>query len=438
MNVKYEYKGKIFNLSLKDINKIKGYFKLSLRKRLGISINEYLKYKGFQIDSCRICEIGDVPLDIDINISNGFIEVSNFRYIKKIYCYGNNKDCDGIRMNPNSFEFISKVNNISIDESKILLKINNKSPFYKENWVNEIEYKKSQSRSIDYYINKYGYELVNEKFNEHIIKISKSNSRDRYINEYGKELGEKIFEIISSKKDSMSFNFFLKKNDNNAKLAILEYEERKKSVNNSVKNLIEKYGYNEAIEKHKNRVKKYKETFDINPNKTEIFKSRAITIDNLHKKYGDINIATKKYYEWREKISVPICKASKESLKIFLPIIEILKNDYSIEDSDIFIGNNNKSEYFIREDKTIYFYDFTIKSKKLIIEYNGILFHPKDENSEWENPFNKKTAYEAYKKQREKIKIAENIGFSVLEIWSDDFDNKQKCLDFIKNNINNI
>jgi hypothetical protein len=28
-------------------------------------------------------------------------------------------------------------------------------------------------------------------------------------------------------------------------------------------------------------------------------------------------------------------------------------------------------------------------SKKIIIEYNGILFHPKNENSDWINPFNK-------------------------------------------------
>ena len=46
------------------------------------------------------------------------------------------------------------------------------------------------------------------------------------------------------------------------------------------------------------------------------------------------------------------------------------------------------------------------------------------------------TASEAHKKQKEKIKIAEDEGFSVLEVWSDDLDNKQKCLDFIKNNIN--
>lgn len=41
----------------------------------------------------------------------------------------------------------------------------------------------------------------------------------------------------------------------------------------------------------------------------------------------------------------------------------------------------------------------------------------------------------AFKKQQDKIKTAEKSGFNVLEIWSDDENKLDKCLEFIKNNI---
>ena len=46
-------------------------------------------------------------------------------------------------MNSNSFEFLSKIHNISMDEAKVLLKENNKSPFYKENHKSDYMYRKS-------------------------------------------------------------------------------------------------------------------------------------------------------------------------------------------------------------------------------------------------------------------------------------------------------
>ncbi len=235
----------------------------------------------------------------------------------------------------------------------------------------------------------------------------------------------------------MSYDYFLKKNNNDKKLALFEYNKRLESVNVSIDNWIKKYGYEKAIEKNKKRVKKAKETFSKNTNKEKIFKSRAITIENLYNKYGDMDIAKEKYNDWLIKITVPFTKASKESLTIFNPLIDKLK-ELNIKYEDIYIGSDNKDEYFIRDDNNIFFYDFVIRSKKIIIEYNGVLFHPKNENSKWVNPFNKNiTPKEAYNKQQYKINLAKNKGFSILEIWSDDDQelNINKCLEFIKNNI---
>jgi hypothetical protein len=436
MKLKYEYKEKIYEMSLKDINKLDAYFKSSLTRKVGISIYDYLSYLDIKVEKCRICKCGNVPIKVKFEIVDDYIKVIGFEYTKKIYCYKDNLKCEGIKMNSNSFEFISLVENVSIEEANKILKERNSSPFYKENFKTEEEYIKSQSRSLEYYIGKYGED--GEKLHKkHIEKISYSNSLDRYINEFGEKEGKIIFNEISSNKDSMSYNYFLKKNNNNNKLTLFEYNKRLESVNVSVENWIKKYGYEKAIQKNKERVKKSKETFSKNPNKEKIFKSRGITIENLYNKYGDMDVAKKKYNDWLTKITVPLTKASKESLTIFNPLIDKLI-ELNIKHNDIYIGSDNKDEYFIRDDNKIFFYDFTIRSKKIIIEYNGVLFHPKNENSNWTNPFNKNiTTKEAYNKQQYKINLAKNKGFSILEIWSDDDKefNINKCLEFIKNNI---
>lgn len=433
--IKYDYNNKTYEFGCSN-NKIQPAFYISLKRKLGISINDYLTYKNIYNEKCRICKVGNPPLDINFEIVDNFIKIKDFSFKKKVYCYGENCECDGIKMNSNSFEFLSKINNISIEDAKILLKEKNKSPFYKENHKSDDLYKKSQSRSIEYYIGKYGIELGNEKYNKHVAKIAISNSEKGYIDKYGEELGRKMFNDISYRKDSMSLNFFIKKNNGDYNKAIFEYEERKKSVNVSVDNFIRKYGYDVAIQKHKNRVEKQQTTINNNPNKDQIFKSRGITIDNLFNKYGDIKIATDKYNDWRKSVSVPFCLASKESLKLFNPIIETIINEYHIKYDDIFIGSGERSEYFLRNGSDIYFYDFTIKSKKIIIEYNGVLFHPKSENSDWINPMDRElSSKDAYNKQKRKLQTAIDNGFSVFEIWSDDNDNLNKCLNFIKNNI---
>jgi len=75
-------------------------------------------------------------------------------------------------------------------------------------------------------------------------------------------------------------------------------------------------------------------------------------------------------------------------------------------------------EYFIRNKSAIRFYDFTIPSLKIIIEYNGITYHPKEGQIDWKSPFG--VGYEdKLKYDREKKKMAEEEGFFVYTIWSD-------------------
>lgn len=126
-------------------------------------------------------------------------------------------------------------------------------------------------------------------------------------------------------------------------------------------------------------------------------------------------------------------KASQESLIIFNPLITwCLENNILLE--DIYIGLNDKREYFISSNHKIFFYDFTIKSKKIIIEYNGVLFHAKHDSKEWSNPFTNESIEENLKKSKVKIKTALKFGFKLLEIWSDEDPviNLELCKKFIK------
>jgi hypothetical protein len=65
--------------------------------------------------------------------------------------------------------------------------------------------------------------------------------------------------------------------------------------------------------------------------------------------------------------------SSKESLKVFEPLIDWCLNN-AILNEDIFIGYSNKKEYFIRSEENVYFYDFVIKSKKINLLLLSFIF----------------------------------------------------------------
>ncbi len=129
------------------------------------------------------------------------------------------------------------------------------------------------------------------------------------------------------------------------------------------------------------------------------------------KKTNNPSEADSLYKERIKNRSVVFGRASKSSLKVFLPIIKFLQEEYSIREEDFFIGYENKNEYFIWDDncKRIYFYDLVIMSKKIIIEFNGSFYHPKtkeEDEVKWE-------------RDRRKIDVAKENGFVVMIVWDD-------------------
>ena len=81
-----------------------------------------------------------------------------------------------------------------------------------------------------------------------------------------------------------------------------------------------------------------------------------------------------------------------------------------------------------------------LKSKKIIIEFNGVVFHAKKEQlnkNEWFNPFTKENAIDNINRTNIKYDVAKNKGFDILEIWSDEDPcvNVELCKKFIKDKL---
>jgi len=111
------------------------------------------------------------------------------------------------------------------------------------------------------------------------------------------------------------------------------------------------------------------------------------------------------------------CYTSKQSLRYFIPLYKMLRKS-GISRADIRWGCGKNREFTTCDPKTKlnYAYDFVILSKKIIIEYNHIFWHPRLD-LEWNNRF--VDCDIAAKKDIAKKQLAESLGFTVIYVWSD-------------------
>ena len=130
---------------------------------------------------------------------------------------------------------------------------------------------------------------------------------------------------------------------------------------------------------------------------------------------------------------------SKISQELFFEIQKKLKGNFKFA--------KNGGEFKIqKENGGFYFYDFTDIDNKLIIEYNGDMYHANpdkyDENDN-PHPFRKEIkSKEIWEKDRLKVESVEKIGYKVLTIWDSEyrykgFKNKEliieRCINFLLN-----
>jgi hypothetical protein len=90
---------------------------------------------------------------------------------------------------------------------------------------------------------------------------------------------------------------------------------------------------------------------------------------------------------------------------------------------EIYWGIVGSSEYFIRDDDKLFWYDFTIPSHKIIIEYNGEHVHPNpalslQERDDWKHAFSGELFNERMVHEQRKQQAAERLGYTIIYVWS--------------------
>jgi very-short-patch-repair endonuclease len=310
--------------------------------------------------------------------------------------------------------YVSERDNISIEEAK------SKIDAMKMNKVT----------SLSGFIKRHGEELGRIKFEK--FKQTSKHTLEKYIYKYGEDIGKSKWDEYLSKKDSTSFEWALNKTNG-------DYELAKDLHNKRIKDLSIKFDLDYFVNKYGSK------NAEIEMLKFKKNKDTSSYEWALSKADGDYKLANKIYYDRCDTKAVCLGKASKESLEIFIPIRNWLLNQ-GFEKDDILFGVSESKEICIynKENKKRYYYDFCIKSLKLIIEYNGETFHPNYNKynleylkDNWSHPYNKEmNTLDIIKNDKIKIKNAISNGYDIHIIWSSDIDKIENIKRIIKNKIN--
>lgn len=224
---------------------------------------------------------------------------------------------------------------------------------------------------------------------------------------------------------------------------------------------IEKYGEVEGLLIWKKRQDKWQSSLKSNNDMDDIDKLKGLSITNFINKFGAVD-GKEKYIKLAKSRDQDIYlvkqtfkiigteygrfsivyrgllhekskrtgTASKESLRHLIPLYKRLRK-LGIERNDIMVGVSGSKEYCVEHGSEKRYFDFTIISKKIIVEYNNKAWHPNptvmsnDEWLNWKHPFKpEQTAKDKYIYDCKKNKLAEDLGFKILILWNDSDNNK--------------
>lgn len=207
-----------------------------------------------------------------------------------------------------------------------------------------------------------------------------------------------------------------------------EEDSRKKvsevQATNSLNRYIKKYGEIEGERRFNER----KNTWASIMKSPEISKRKSLGLWRYIERYGDVE-GRKKYLDMRRRRNAKcsIGFASKESLKSLSEIIHLL-DEYNI---GYYLGVPGNKEWFIYDinSKKMFFYDLTIPSIGLIIEYHGEAFHPNpswnlERLTEWRQLRTGKSSKEILDFTSLKNRVARENGWVVFEVFSSEIPDK--------------
>ena len=261
-------------------------------------------------------------------------------------------------------------------------------------WEN-LNKKKSYGSSKSGIQDKYGKDYYDSMIRSRNYK----NSLLYYIEKYGENDGKNRWENYTKKKDSCSFNAILKKYDGNFLLAEAAYKNNIMKISPIYSKLKELYGEEVAVEKYKSKVN-FNLTLPIHTTKP-----------HLKSKNGCVSKSSNLFFE-----------------------------DLKKETGKNLIFGNKKTELklFNEEFLEFYYYDCFDESSNTIIEFNGVTFHPKENQLDFVNVGNKKQYEESFTKDQRKINFAKSLGYNVYVVWSDEIHRKHERLNkliYLKNEL---
>jgi very-short-patch-repair endonuclease len=192
---------------------------------------------------------------------------------------------------------------------------------------------------------------------------------------------------------------------------------------NSLERYIRVYGKHKGPIKFRERQEKWLKTlYDKSPEEIiEFHKSQGKTRNELIEKWGE---------KRAEEIIKSRCNGlggcSNESYtRVLNDLIDLIKINTNINCEELYHGKGVNKEYSLynKNKKKLYFYDFTIPKKRIILEYHGETFHPNpkmndEEFKKWKQPFSNLPADICLSKDLTKQSYAEQQGFNVFVIYS--------------------
>jgi len=292
------------------------------------------------------------------------------------------------------------------------------------------------------------YEFLMYKYNlskEDAIKLMNIRAIDR---------GEKIKESMDKKLKENS-NFHKEKSHQSKEYWIKRGFSENEAIEKS--NKIMSDIHIKTSEKRKINPEKYK---DVNPTQNEYWikkgyseaeakekvseRQKTFTIEKCIEKFGIIEgivIWHKRQKSWSDKMKNTLIvqgNYKKDSSKIEKELVDRVIEKGNFINGDYYCYNNQQFFIYNKDDKTYTTYDFVLKDKKKVIEFNGDYWHcnPNKYKSDFFNKRKQMHACEIWNYDLYKINNARKLGYDVLVIWESDYKKDkeatiEKCINFL-------
>jgi hypothetical protein len=280
----------------------------------------------------------------------------------------------------------------------------------------------------------YAFNIPEDVYKKEHIKLT-SRSLENFVAKYGKVEGTEKWEAYK-KKQSVTNTFDYKKQVYG--MTEDEFINFNKSRAVTLRNMVKKYG-----EEGKNKFEEYRakqkhtKTWDYMVEKYGIQKARSInkskglTLANYQLKHGVEEGAIK----YQEAIQKHNSFCSKISQKFFHSIDAHLGKQYTT------YYHSKNTEYGVNLGSSYVKLDYYILELNLCIEFNGTLFHADERvfsNDALPNPYSSKTAAEIRKEDCDRyLLLKEKRGIQTHIMWQLDYDEKTfNPLEYISNTLN--